>query len=80
MATQRAQVANEAEVHPEYTGFNIDWEPTDPANATDASAFAAVLDQMAQALHALSPPRQLSVCVAVRPEELVATHGEGVCA
>lgn len=58
---------DEAKAH-NYTGFNLDWEPTAPPNTTlpvtaaDATAYASFVDTFAKALH--KEGVQLSVDVA----------------
>ena len=34
-----------------YTGYNLDWEPTDDVTADDGTAYAAFIDTFGQALH-----------------------------
>eukprot|EP01114_Cavostelium_apophysatum_P019246 TRINITY_DN6148_c0_g1_i1.p1 TRINITY_DN6148_c0_g1~~TRINITY_DN6148_c0_g1_i1.p1 ORF type:complete len:269 (+),score=34.23 TRINITY_DN6148_c0_g1_i1:96-902(+) len=47
-----------------YTGFCLDFEPTDRATEQDAQDYAKFLSTFAQQLHGQSEPKTLSVCVA----------------
>jgi len=56
------ELAVETAVANNYTGFNIDWEPTDPGTQEDAADYANFLSTFGDALHSKS--KKLSVDVA----------------
>lgn len=55
-----AQCVAEAQLY-NYTGYNLDWEPTDDVQESDGAAYAEFIDSFAKGLHAAGLKLQVDV-------------------